>query len=88
MPRLTDALQAALAAAAALPDDDDAFDALDPEQRRHAHDLGVRAQDRLVRCLSRLVEGMAADGADLLDERGLPTGYRGSPSSPGSDQVK
>jgi hypothetical protein len=87
MDRLTDGLRAAWEAVAALPDDDAAFDALDPDARRRAHDLGVRAQDRLVRCLARLVEGMARDGADLLDERGLPPGYRGAPSGPGSDQV-
>ena len=85
MHRLTDALQAAWTAAAALPDDDRAFDSLTPEERRQAHDLGVRVQDRLIRCLARLVEGMAADGADLLDERGLPPGYR-DPASDG-DQV-
>jgi hypothetical protein len=82
---LPDALDAAWMAVAALPDDDQAFDSLDPAARRRAHDVGVRVQDRLVRCLSRLVEGMAADGAELLDERGLPPGYR--ESSPNSDQV-
>lgn len=88
MPRLADALQAAWSAIADLPDDDESFDALTPEERRRAHELGARTQDRLVRCLARLVEGMATDGADLLDERGLPPGYREPASSPGSDQVK
>ncbi len=55
-----------------LPDDDDAFDSLDPEQRRQLHDLGCAIQDRLVRALARLVAGMAEDGADLVDERGNP----------------
>ncbi len=80
------ALDAAWAAMLALPDDDPSFDSLSPEQRRAAHDLGVRVQDRLVRCLARLVEGMASDGADLLDERGLPQGFATRGSSPGSDQ--
>jgi hypothetical protein len=29
----------------------------------------------LVRVLARLVEGMAADGVELVDERGVPTDY-------------
>ena len=73
---MIDALQAVWEAVAALPDDPESFDALSPDDRRRAHDLGVRCQDRLVRCLATLVEGMAADGAELLDERGLPPGYR------------
>lgn len=88
MPDLSDALRAAWTAVAALPDDESSFDRLDPEERRRAHELGARTQDRLVRCLARLVEGMAVDGADLLDERGLPPGYREPASSLGSDQVK
>ncbi len=87
MARLEDALDAVWRAVADLPDDDDAFDSLDPEARRRAHDLGQRTQDRMMRCLARLVQGMAADGADLLDERGLPPGYRPGASSPDSDQV-
>jgi hypothetical protein len=55
-----------------LPDEGAAFDALDPDQRRDAHALGCRIQDRLVRALARLVAGMAADGADLIDEEGNP----------------
>jgi len=55
-----------------LPDSEAAFDDLDPAQRRDAHDIGVRIADRLVHTLARLVAGMAEDGADLVDERGLP----------------
>ncbi len=73
---MIDPLEAVWQAVAALPDDPESFDALTPDERRRAHDLGVRAQDRLVRCLATLVEGMAADGAELIDERGLPPGYR------------
>ncbi len=80
------ALDAAWAVMLALPDDDVSFDSLSPDQRRAAHDLGVRVQDRLVRCLARLVEGMATDGADLLDERGLPQSVGARASSPSSDQ--
>jgi len=57
-----------------LPDDDPSFDRLTPEQRRRAHDLGVKVQDRLTRTLSRLVLGMAHDGADLVDKDGLAPG--------------
>ena len=71
-PGLTGALDELWQAAARLPDDDEAFDALDPKQRREAHDLGCRIQDRLVRALATLAAGMAADGADLVDGRGLP----------------
>ena len=59
-----------------LPDDDSDFDELEPLERRAAHDLGVRIQDRLLRALSRLVEGMAADGVDLVDDKGVPSSYR------------
>lgn len=79
----TSALSAALdrvwEAVLQLPDDDEAFDSLDPDARRAAHDLGVRVQDRLLRCLSQLVEGMAADGAELVDD-GLPDAFRGPPT--------
>lgn len=76
MADLIQALESAWSAVAALPDDEAAFASLTPEERRRAHDLGVRTQDRLVRCLATLVRDMAADGADLLDDRGLPPGYR------------
>ena len=59
-----------------LPDDDEAFSKLTPDQRRNAHDLGLRCQDRLVRALSRLVVDMSTDGADLVDSAGLPQGYQ------------
>ncbi|MEE2828675.1 MAG: hypothetical protein VX498_05780 [Myxococcota bacterium] len=59
-----------------LPDEDSDFDALEPMERRAAHDLGLRIQDRLLRALSRLVEGMAADGVDLVDDEGVPSSYR------------
>ncbi|MCP4868383.1 MAG: hypothetical protein GY898_06670 [Proteobacteria bacterium] len=68
---LSDALDRLWEAALALPDDAAAFDSLDPDARRAAHDVGQRCQDRLLRCLSRLVEGMAKDGVELLDD-GLP----------------
>ena len=61
-PALNDALDAAWTAVLALPDDDPAFDSQRPGQRRAAHDLGVRVQDRLLRALARLAEGMASDG--------------------------
>ncbi len=69
------ALDAVWIAAAALPDDEASFDSLDPDARRRAHDVGVRCQDRLVRVLARLVEGMAHDGVELVDERGVPRDY-------------
>ena len=75
-PALLASMQGTWEAALDLPDDDAAFDSLSPEQRRDAHDLGVRVQDRLVRALARLVEGMASDGVELVDEAGLPSGYR------------
>lgn len=70
--RLPEALEQVRQAVQSLPDDDDAFDSLDPEQRRQLHELGCAAQDRLVRALARLVAGMAEDGADLVDGRGNP----------------
>jgi len=73
--RLADALDAVWTAAAALPDDEAAFTELDPDARRRAHDVGVRCQDRLVRVLARLVEGMAEDGVELVDARGVPSDY-------------
>ncbi len=72
---LSSGLQRVWEAARALPDDDASFDSLTPGERRAAHDLGVCVQDRVLRCLSRLVEGMARDGADLVDDGGLPRGY-------------
>jgi hypothetical protein len=71
---LRQALDLVWEAAKALPDDDAAFDSLDPAARRSAHDVGVRVQDRVLRCLSRLVEGMAEDGVELVDG-GLPVGF-------------
>ena len=68
-------LEAVWAAANALPDHEDAFTSLSPEERRRAHDVGVRCQDRLVRVLARLVQGMAEDGVELVDERGVPKDY-------------
>jgi hypothetical protein len=32
-------------------------------------------QDRVVRALARLVEGMADDGVELVDPRGVPVDY-------------
>jgi hypothetical protein len=75
--RLVRALRAVEAAAAAIPDDEAAFLELSPEERRSAYDVGVRAQDRLLRGLSRVVEDMARDGADLLGPGGLPRTFTG-----------
>lgn len=75
MPDLVAALEVLWTDARALPDDDDSFDSLTPEQRRAAHDLGVRVQDRVVRALARLAEGMAEDGVELADARGVPVDY-------------
>ncbi len=75
---LSEALDRLWEAALALPDDDAAFDSLDPDARRAAHDVGVRVQDRVLRCLSRLVEGMAGDGVELLNE-GLPVPFTEPP---------
>ena len=72
---LVDALERVWAAATALPDDEASFTSLSPEQRRAAHDSGARCQDRLVRVLARLVEGMATDGVELVDDRGVPSDY-------------
>jgi len=74
-PRLIQALEATWTAARSLPDDDSWFDSLTPDERRAAHDLGIRVQDRLVRALARLVEGMADDGVELIDPRGVPVDY-------------
>lgn len=76
-PRLTVtlALDAVWAAALTLPDDEESFRSLTPDERRAAHDLGVRVQDRVVRALSRLVEGMAEDGVELVDDRGVLIDY-------------
>lgn len=60
---------------AELPEDDVLFSDLDPQQRRDAHQLGCRLQDRVMALLARLVAEMAADGADLVDEGGLPRSY-------------
>ncbi|HCP48249.1 MAG TPA: hypothetical protein DIU15_19575 [Deltaproteobacteria bacterium] len=68
---LEQVLQETWEAALRLPDDDSSFDSLSPTERRRAHDLGVRVQDRVTRALARLVEGMARDGAELVDEAGL-----------------
>jgi hypothetical protein len=70
------ALDAVWAAALTLPDDEAAFAGLDPAARRAAHDVGVRCVDRLSRVLARLVEDMAEDGADLVDDDGLPAAMR------------
>lgn len=64
-----------------LPRAEQAFAALDPEQRRAAHAVGMKIQDRLVEVLARLVVDMAADGADLVDGQGVPLHYGGSGSS-------
>ena len=78
-PSLPAALEDVWASARRLPDDEEAFAALDPAERRRAHDLGVRCQDRLVRVLARLVQDMATDGVELVDERGVPTDYGEAP---------
>jgi len=74
-PPLVTALQGLHRRVAELPDDDSLFAGLNPEQRRTAHSLGCRLQDRMVRVLARLVADMAEDGADLVDEGGLPRSY-------------
>ncbi len=48
---------------------------LDPDARRSLHDRLMRLQDRLMSGLSAVVDGMAADGADLVDDRGVPRHY-------------
>ena len=58
-----------------LPDAEADFESLAPAERREGHELGAKAQDRLVRTLARLAEGMARDGADLVDTQGLPEGF-------------
>ena len=56
---LSSDLQAALEdvwqACLQLPTDSPSFEALSPDERRQAHDLGVQIQDRLLISLSRLV---------------------------------
>ena len=54
---------------------DAALSSLSPAERRSAHDLVVGLQDQLVALLSALVAGMALDGADLIDDRGVPRDY-------------
>lgn len=78
--RLRAALDEVWEACLRLPTDEESYDELDPMERRAAHDLGVRVQDRLMNSLSRLVEGMARDGAELVDEAGLPEAF--SPAEP------
>ena len=62
-------------ALARLPIDDAALNSLSPAERRSAHDLVVGLQDQLVALLSALVAGMVIDGADLVDDRGVPRDY-------------
>ncbi|MBJ95132.1 MAG: hypothetical protein CMP23_11760 [Rickettsiales bacterium] len=50
---------------------------LSPAARRDAHAAAGRLQNQLSGIMAQLVEGMAADGADQVDERGLPKAYRG-----------
>jgi hypothetical protein len=87
---LTDTLQHALEevwqACLQLPTDPTSFEALSPEQRRQAHDLGVRVQDRLLLSLSQLVEGMATDGVELVGDDGVPLALAQSQSAPSSGQ--
>ena len=66
-----------------LPQDGASFEAIDPQQRRDAHDLGVRIQDRLLGCLTQLVEGMATDGVELVDGQGVPTAFHADDSGQG-----
>lgn len=80
--RLEQVLQDSWETILQLPDDDAAFDRLSPSQRRQAHDLGVRCQDRLTRALARLVGGMAADGVELVDEKGLAAAMKPLESGP------
>jgi len=40
----------------------------------------MRLQDRLLSGLSAVVDGMATDGADLVDARGVPRHYSETPS--------
>ena len=87
---LTDTLQLALEevwqACLQLPSDPSSFEALSPEQRRKAHDLGVRVQDRLLLSLSLLVEGMATDGVELVGDDGVPVALAQGPASRVSGQ--
>ena len=74
-PALLVALRGLHQQVADLPGDDGLFSDLNPQQRRDAHALGCRLQDRIMGLLSRLVAELADDGADLIDEGGLPRSY-------------
>ena len=69
-------------ALAAADPGDDVLAALTPAQRRAAHDRAVRLQDQLVSLMSALVAGMASDGADLVDARGVPRDYSSGADDP------
>jgi len=74
-PALIAALDSLQRQVSELADDDTLFSELSAEQRRDAHAQGCRIQDRLLAVLSQLVAEMASDGADLVDEGGLPRSY-------------
>ena len=77
-----------------LPNENSSFDSLSPDERREAHDIGVRIQDRLLITLSRLVDGMASDGVELVADDGVPRALSSQPTdsaqpsdtSPSSEQ--
>jgi len=72
---LSEALDAAATAFVQIEVHGDQLDSLTPEERRDAHDKAVRLSDRLMSLMAELVSGMAADGADLVDDRGVPRDY-------------
>lgn len=87
---LSSDLQAALEdvwqACLQLPTDSPSFEALSPDERRQAHDLGVQIQDRLLISLSRLVEGMTTDGVELVGEGGVLRAFTEQPVSAPPEQ--
>ncbi len=85
---LLESLDAASAALTAADPGDSALAALSPSERRAAHDRAVRIQDQLVSLLSALVRGMADDGADLVDPRGVPKDYALPAEDPYSSETE
>jgi hypothetical protein len=51
---------------------------LDPDERRALHAALCVVQERVTDLLAEASDGMAKDGADRVDARGVPTQLRGN----------
>ena len=78
-------LQGVWEACKQLPEDAACFNELDPQERRAAHDLGVRIQDRLMATLAELVVGMTQDGVELVGSNGVLEAFT---SAPGQENAR